>query len=206
LTGWLRVAASVGYGRRILMPRVRSFLDMHPALRIDLRLNDGFTDLIEEGVDVAVRLGDLPDSSLVARKIGVSQRVLVAHPSYFAGLRDGGPRLEHPRDLTAHNCIVYTEVATQNAWEFVGPKDQREHVRVAGNLQTNSSEVIRAAALSGLGVCHAPNWLLPEEIASGQVMTLLPEWRGRPIPIHAVYPAHRKHVAKIEAFISHLAT
>jgi DNA-binding transcriptional LysR family regulator len=78
-------------------------------------------------------------------------------------------------------------------------------VRVAGNLQTNSSEVIRAAALSGPGVCHAPNWLLPEELASGQLMALLPEWRGRPIPIHAVYPAHRKHVAKIDAFISHLA-
>jgi DNA-binding transcriptional LysR family regulator len=206
LTGWLRVAASVGFGRRILMPRVQSFLDQHPALRIDLRLSDGFTDLIEQGIDIAVRLGDLPDSGLVARKIGVSQRVLVAHPSYFARLPGGGRRLEHPRDLTAHNCVVYTEVATQSAWEFVGPKGETEHVRVAGNLRTNSSEAIRAAALSGIGVCHAPDWLLPDELASGEVMKLLPAWRGRPIPIHAVYPSHRRHVAKIEAFISHISS
>ena len=182
----------------------RAFSNLHPALRIDLRLSDGFTDLIEQGIDVAVRLGDLPDSSLVARKIGVSQRVLVAHPGYFARLPGGGPKLGHPRDLAAHNCVVYTEVATQNAWEFIGPDGEVAHVRVAGNLQTNSSEAIRAAALSGLGVCHAPNWLLPDELASGEVMSLLPEWRARPIPIHAVYPVHRRQVAKIEAFIAHI--
>ena len=204
LTGWLRVAASVGYGRSILMPRVLTFLKQHADLRIDLRLSDRFTDLIEEGVDVAVRIGDLPDSGLVARKIGVSQRMLVAHPSYFAGLSDGGPRLEHPRDLTAHNCIVYTEAVAQSDWEFVGPDGESARVRVKGNLQTNSSEAIRAAARSGLGVCHAPNWLIAEELASGQVRILLPKWRGKPFPIHAVYPAHRKHVAKIDAFISHL--
>jgi DNA-binding transcriptional LysR family regulator len=204
LTGWLRVATSVGYGRIILMPRVQSFLERHPSLRIDLRLSDSFTDLIEQGIDVAVRLGELPDSSLVARKIGVSQRELVAHPAYFAKLAGGGPRLEHPRDLAAHNCIVYTEVATQNAWELHGPSGESVEVRVGGNLQTNSSEVIRAAALSGLGICHAPNWLLAEELASGEINRLLPQWTARPIPIHAVYPSHRRHVAKIDAFIRHL--
>ena len=165
--GWLRVAASVGYGRLILMPRVQSFLEQHPAVRIDLRLSDGCTDLIEQGIDVAVRLGALPDSSLVARKIGNSRRVLVANPSYFERLPGGGPPLDHPRDLAAHNCIVYTEVTTQNAWEFQGRSGEIVHVRVAGNLQTNSSEVIRAAALSGLGICHVPDWLLSEELASG---------------------------------------
>ena len=205
LMGWLRVAASVGYGRRILMPRVESFLARHPAVRIDLRLSDGFTDLVEEGIDVAVRIGDLPDSRLMARKIGTSERVLVAHPSYFDKLSEGWRKLEHPRDLTAHNCIVYTEVATQNAWEFLGPSGQTEHVRVAGNLQTNSSEAIRAAALSGLGICHAPSWLLSDELASGAMMRLLPDWRGRLTPIHAVYPPHRRNVAKIEAFVSHIA-
>ncbi len=205
LTGWLRVAASVGYGRRILMPRIQSFLERHPAVRIDLRLSDDFADLIEQGIDVAVRIGELPDSGLVARKIGVSERVLVAHPSYFDGPNGGRPRLEHPRDLTAHNCIVYTEVATQNVWEFLGPSGETERVRVAGNLQSNSSEAIRAAAQSGLGVCHAPSWLLADELASGAVIRLLPQWRGRPSPIHAIYPSQRQHVAKIEAFVSHIA-
>jgi DNA-binding transcriptional LysR family regulator len=174
-------------------------------VRIDLRLSDGFADLIEQGIDVAVRIGHLPDSGLMARRIGVSERVLVAHPSYFEGPNGGRPRPEHPRDLTAHNCIVYTEVATQNAWEFLGPSGEIERIRVAGNLQTNSSEAIRAAALSGLGICHAPSWLLPDELASGAVISLLPQWRGRPFPIHAVYPSQRQHVAKIEAFVSHIA-
>ena len=205
LPGWLRVAASVAYGRLVLMPRVRSFLALHPELRIDLRLNDDFADLIEQGVDVGVRLGDLPDSGLVARKIGAWRRVLVAHPDYFAGLPDGGPPLAHPRDLTAHNCIVYTGAAAQNVWEFVGADGAVARVRVAGALQTNSSEAIRAAALSGLGICHAPDWLLREELASGEVSALLPAWRSRTTPIHAVYPAHRKNVAKIDAFVAHIS-
>ena len=204
LTGWLRVAASVGYGRRILMPRLQSFLEQHPAVRIDLRLNDDFADLIEQGLDVAIRIGDLPDSSLVLRRIGVSERLLVAHRSYIARLSQSGPGLDHPRDLTMHNCIVYTEVATQNVWTFIGPDDETESVRVAGNLQSNSSEAIRAAALSGLGICYAPDWLLMEELASGEMIRLLPQWRARPVPIHAVYPVHRRNVAKIDAFITHL--
>ena len=206
LTGWLRVAASVGYGRRVLMPRVLSFLKLHPDLRIDLRLSDGFTDLIEQGLDVAVRIGDLTDSSLVARRIGVSQRLLVAHPAYFAARPEAARKLEHPRDLIYHNCIVYTEAAARNAWEFIGPDGKSVHVRVAGALQTNSSEVIHAAALAGLGLCHAPNWLLSEDRDSGRLQVLLPQWRGKPLPIHAVYPAHRKNVEKIDAFIAHLTT
>ncbi len=205
LIGWLRVAASVAYGRLVLMPRVRSFLALHPDLRIDLRLNDGFADLIEQGVDVGVRLGDLADSGLVARKIGGWRRVLVAHPGYFAALPDGGPPLTHPRDLAAHNCIVYTEAATQNVWEFVGAGGDVARVRVAGTLQTNSSEAIRSAALAGLGICHAPDWLLREELASGELTALLPAWRSRTTPIHAVFPAHRKNVKKIDAFIAHIS-
>ena len=204
LTGWLRVAASVGYGRRILMPQVRSFLDLHPSLRIDLRLSDGFTDLIEQGIDVAVRIGDLPDSSFVARKIGLSERKLVAHRSYLDRFPGRVAALERPEDLAGHNCIVYTEGATQNAWEFLGADNVRVHVRVSGNLQSNSSEVIRAAALAGMGICYAPNRLFPDELASGEIVTLLPGWRARPVPIQAVYPVHRRSLAKIEAFIAHL--
>ena len=118
---------------------------------------------------------------------------------------DGGPTLTHPRDLTAHNCIVYTEVATQNVWEFIGPGGEVARVRVSGTLQSNSSEGIRAATLLGLGLCHAPDWLMREELASGTLTALLPAWRSRATPIHAVYPAHRKNVAKIDAFIAHLS-
>jgi DNA-binding transcriptional LysR family regulator len=205
LLGWLRVAASVGFGRRILMPCVKTFLELHPCLKIDLRLNDSFTDLIEQGVDVAIRLGELGESSLVARTIGYSQRVLVAHEDYLRKLPPGAPELLNPGDLVGHNCIVYTELATQNAWEFIGPDGAARSVRVSGNLQTNSSEVVRAAGLAGMGVCHAPSWLFGEEIASGEMRILIPNWRAKPIPINAVCPVHRTQVAKIQAFVRHLS-
>ena len=105
----------------------------------------------------------------------------------------------------AHNCIVYTEVATQNAWEFIGPDGETAHVRVAGNLQTNSSEAIRAAALSGLGVCHAPELAAAGRTRLRRGDDAAAGMAGRPIPIHAVYPTHRRHVAKIEAFVAHLS-
>ena len=204
LSGWLRVAASVGYGRRVLMPLVKTFLARHPGVKIDLRLSDDFADLIEQGIDVAIRLGDLSDSGLIARRIGASQRVLVAHADYLSGPEGAAP-LAHPRDLIGRNCIVYTEAATGHVWEFVRDGEAPVEVRVEGNLQSNSSEAIRAAALAGLGICHAPDWLVREELASGALQRLLPDWRGRPFPIHAVYPAHRRHVAKIDAFVGHIA-
>ena len=112
LTGWLRVAASVGFGRLKLLPLVKSFLAAHPGVKIDLRLNDGFIDLVEQGIDVAVRIGELSDSSLVARRIGTSKRVLVASRKYLRSLPKGVKAPRVPQDLLQLNCIVYTELAT----------------------------------------------------------------------------------------------
>ena len=174
LSGWLRVAASVGFGRLRLMPLVQDFLAAHPGVKIDLRLSDGFVDLVEQGIDVAVRIGELADSSLVARRVGSSRRLLVAQRDYLRGLAARG--LEPPRrpeDLARHNCIVYTELAMRNAWPFTAGAGARDAagttrvVRVQGNLQTNSSEVIRASVLAGMGLAYAPEWLFSAELASG---------------------------------------
>ena len=205
LTGWLRVATSVGYGRRVLMPRVKGFLDANPAVRIDLNLNDGFIDLIESGIDVAIRLGDLSDSSLIARRIGSSRRLLLCARNYADRIGGTLPELGAPDDLKHHNCIGYTELPTQNSWVFVGPDGGDVHVRIAGNLQSNSSEAIRAAALAGMGICYVPDWLFAPEIASGEMVALLPRWTTKIIPITAVTPAQRRNVAKIEAFLAFLA-
>jgi DNA-binding transcriptional LysR family regulator len=211
LSGWLRVAASVGYGRLKLLPRIRSFLAAHPNVKIDLRLNDGFVDLVEEGIDVAVRIGELADSSLVARRIGTTQRVLLASRSYLDGLPKGLKAPQAPQDLLDHNCIVYSELATQNAWTFTaGPgaaatEGSQVTIRAQGNLQTNSSEVIRASVLSGMGIGYSPTWLFEEEIASGQLQLLLPEWPAPPLPIHLVSPPQRRQSAKVHAFGAHLA-
>lgn len=204
LSGWLRVAASVGYGRRVLLPQVQSFLNAHPSVKIDFKLHDGFIDLIEQGVDVAVRIGDLVDSSLVARQIGKSYRTLAASRRYLENPPNGAQRPRAPEDLLRHNCIVYTELASQNNWEFIRGDGSRARVRVEGNLQTNSSEVVREAGLSGMGICYAPSWLFADEIKRGEIEILLGDWRLKPIPIHAVSPAQRKDASKTRAFIEHL--
>ena len=211
LTGWLRVAASVGFGRLKLMPLVQSFLEQHRGVRIDLRLNDGFVDLVEQGMDVAVRLGELQDSGLVARRVGTSSRWLVAHRNYLRRLPKGSRAPRKPDDLARHNCIVYTELPWRNAWTLTAgpgapePVGSTRVVRVRGNLQTNSSEVIRAAVLAGMGIGFAPTWLFETELASGDVQQLLPDWEAAAIPIHLVSPRERGQSAKVKAFAEHVA-
>lgn len=211
LKGWLRVAASVGYGRRVLMPLIRGFLLQHPNVKVDLKLNDGFIDLVGQGVDVAVRVGDLPHSSLVARRIGTTHRALMASRRYVRTLPKGQRLPREPGDLVDHNCIVYTELATGNEWTFTAGSGanaapgSRQSVRAQGNLQTNSSEAIRAAVLSDMGISYSPTWLFSGEIKSGEVLTLLPHWSAPPIPINLVSPPQRRQAAKVMAFGAHLA-
>jgi DNA-binding transcriptional LysR family regulator len=206
LTGWLRVAASVGYGRLKLMPLVQAFLAAHPGVKIDLRLADGFIDLVEQGIDIAVRIGELADSGLVARRVGSSRRLLLAHRDYLRGLPKGIRAPQRPEDLAQHNCIVYTELAMRNAWPFTAAAGAAEPlgtpriVRVEGNLQTNSSEVIRAGVLSGMGIGYAPEWLFDDELGRGELQRLLPDWNTPPMPIHLVSPQQRRGSAKARAF------
>jgi DNA-binding transcriptional LysR family regulator len=211
LNGWLRIAASVGFGRLKLMPMIRSFMDQHPSVKIDLRLHDGFIDLVGQGIDVSVRIGDLPDSGLIARRIGTSHRLLMANKDYFTTLASGLPAPQHPQDLARHNCIVYSELAQRNLWRFTaaaGAEDTvgtLKTVRVEGRLQTNSSEVIRAGVLNGMGIGYSPTWLFESELAKGEVVRLMPQWESPHSPIHLVSPPERKHSAKVKAFVEHMA-
>ena len=190
---------------------VRSFLASHPGVKIDLKLDDGFIDLIDQGIDVAVRIGDLVDSGLIARRIGTAERALVASRKYLRTLPKGVGLPRSPADLARHNCIVYTELAARGDWTFVAGSGASAAVgtvatmRVTGNLQTNSSEVIRAAVLAGMGISYSPTWLFREELASGELQILLPDWPMRPLPLHLVSPAQRRHSAKVKAFGEHVA-
>jgi DNA-binding transcriptional LysR family regulator len=210
LTGWLRVAASVGFGRLKLMPLVQSFLADHPGVKIDLKLNDGFIDLVEQGIDVAVRIGDLADSSLTARRVGTSRRLLVAHRTYLRGLLKGLKPPRHPNDLLQHNCIVYTGLASRNAWSFTAGVGASEAVgtthtiHVQGSLQTNSSEVVRHAVLNGMGIGYSPEWLFESEISAGELQVLLPDWPAPTLPVHLVSPQGRRTSAKVKAFGDHV--
>lgn len=205
LSGPLRVASSVGYGLRVLLPHVQSFMRKHPDVIVDLKLDDGFVDLVEQGIDVAVRNGPLPDSSLIARRIATSQRLLVAGKKYLKALgkKEHWPRI--PQDLLQHPCIVYTELRARNNWEFSTADGSSVSVRVQGPLQTNSSEVLRASVLDGQGIGYLPDWLCDDLRRSGEVQVLMPDWQVAPIPIHLVSPAARKHSAKVRAFGDHMA-
>jgi DNA-binding transcriptional LysR family regulator len=212
LTGLLRVAASVGFGRLKLMPLVRSFLARYPGVKIDLRLNDGFIDLVEQGIDVAVRIGELADSSLIARRVGTTRRRILAHRDYLHALPEGVPLPSVPEELARHNCIAYTGVTSSGMWSFRAgpgasePVGTTRVVKVEGNLQTNSSEVIRASVLGGMGIGYSPTWLFDRELASGDVRQLLPDWETFDLPIHLVSPGERRHSAKVRAFVEHVGS
>jgi len=205
LSGWLRVAASVGFGQRVLMPVIKRFLAEHPAVKIDLKLSDGFTDLIEQGIDVAVRIGALADSGLVARRVGTTERALYASRDYLASRPPKLRRLRVPADLVQHACIVYTELATRNAWSFRTPDGSDVTVRVDAAFQTNSSEGVRSATVAGLGITYSPCWLFADALASKEVTRLLPEWSAPPLPIHLLTTPERRGAAKVKAFGDHVA-
>lgn len=205
LGGWLRVASSVGFGVRVLRPHVHRFLAAHPGVKIDLKLNDGYIDLVEHGVDVAVRIGNLADSTLVARRIGRIQRAVVASRAYVQAAMAHGNLPSVPEDLRRHPCIVYTELRSRNLWDFSTPDGSSVSVRVEGPLQTNASDIVRAAVLDSVGIAYSPTWLFQDLIDSGEVKVLLPGWQTNPLPLHLVSPPERRHAAKVRAFSEHLA-
>lgn len=211
LNGPVRLAAAVGFGRLKLLPLLQTFLRQHPQLQVDLRLHDGFVDLIGQGVDLAVRVGHLRDSNLVARRVGISKRLLVAHQNYVRNLPSGLSEPAHPQDLLRHNCLVYTELSSVNAWTFsAGPNAQEPlntqcQVRVNGSLKSNSSEFIRAAIMQGMGIGYAPEWLFENELASGELKILLPDWQAPAVPINLISPPQRLRSTKVRVLSDFLA-
>ena len=205
LSGTLRVATSIGFGLRVLLPHVRSFLLANPDVTIDLKLDDGFVDLVEQGIDVAVRIGKLEDSALIARRIGTSRRLLVAGLPYLEQLGTGLGEPRIPQDLLQHPCLVYTGLRTGNQWEFETKDGSIVSVRVHGPLQSNNSEVLRSCVRNGLGIGYLPDWLISDLLASGEVVELMKDWLVQPIPIHLISPSARKHSAKVRAFGEHVA-
>ena len=199
-SGLLRVSCPIAFGRLQLAPRMARLLARHPELRVELLLSDRFVDLVEEGADVSVRIGELSDSALFARRIGLARRVTVAAPAYFE--RAGEPSV--PEDLRGHNCLVYTQLATADEWRFVGPGGERK-VRVSGNFRANVSDAVREAVLSGLGLSMSPVWLFADALRDGRVRRTLTDWEPPPIPIQAVWPAARLPSPKIRRFVEFLA-
>ncbi|MCZ8312688.1 MAG: LysR family transcriptional regulator [Magnetospirillum sp.] len=199
VVGILRLACPVAFGRLHVVPRLGRFMRRHPALKLDLVLSDQFVDLVEEGVDLSIRVGEVKSPDLIAQRIGETRRVALASPDYLA--QRGTPQT--PRDLGEHDCIVYTRLATGARWHFGGPGGPWE-IEVDGRFRANNSEAVREAILAGLGIGVVPVWLLADEAERAQLQTVLAEYEPARLPINAVYPSRRFVPHKVRAMVEFL--
>lgn len=202
ISGTLRIAAPLAFARLHLMPRMKRFLEEHPALKTDWVLGDRPIDLVEEGVDLAIRIGIITDASLIARRIGEMRRITVATPDYWA--KNGRPL--HPDDLKQQDCIVYTGLATVDEWHFSAPDGQHIVVKVGGRVRVSASEGMRSAVLEGLGVAVVPTWLFTDEVERGLLAPVLTQYEPAPLPIQAVTPSRRLVPPRVRAFVNYIAT
>ncbi|MCE8017617.1 LysR family transcriptional regulator [Halomonas sp. MCCC 1A17488] len=203
LSGPLRVNATFGFGRRHVAPLLSAFCARHPSIEATLELSNYPLSLGEQGFDVGIRVGEPPDSRLVARRILANRRVLCASPAYVARM----PPLASPADLTAHSCLVLRENESDYAvWRFRhrGGSGEEQAVKVAGPLASNDGEVIVRLALDGHGIALRSWWDVHRHLAEGRLVALLPEWRGVRADFHAVYQQRRHVPARIRAFVAFL--
>ena len=196
LSGRLRVSAAVTFARLHIVPKLGPFLDANPLLQMDLILDDRNVDLIGEGIDVALRMGEMTDSSLTARKIGQRPRHVMATASYFESF--GVPQA--PGDLSSHNVIVYDIRGGGDLWSFTNGSSEVS-VPVSGRLRISAAEGVREAVFADLGVTISSEWMFAPELANGRVQTVLADWALPPIDIWAVFPAGRQVSAKARAFV-----
>ncbi len=199
--GTIRLTTSVTFGARHVAPAIAGFLARHPDVRFDVQLADRMVDLVEEGFDLAIRIGGAGSENLVARKLGETRLVACAAPEYLA--RYGTPAT--PEDLLRHNCFVYEYVLPRGQWRFHGA-DGREHaVRISGRAQSNSGDLNVALAAAGAGIAFEPDFICADDIRAGRLVALLPGYAPPNAPIYAVYPTRKHLSAKVRLFVAYLA-
>ncbi len=200
MQGVLRLSTSVAFGRRVLVPMVMRFMRENPQLQIELNFEDRYVNLVEQGIDVALRMGRLEDSTLGARFLGVNPWVVVAAPAYLA--RRGTPLA--PADLKAHDALVYSTVQGDARWHFSSGSGPTLSQPVKGPLRSNSLSALLAAARDGMGVAALPCYVAHESLKSGAVLPLLTQWTLPSQEIHAVYTSPRLVPAKVSGFVAWL--
>lgn len=198
--GLLRLNIPGAFGRRHVMPFLPGFLRRYPDISIDVELTEKTVDLIDVGADLAIRIGVLPASTMVARKLAGHRRVLCASPAYL----QSAPTLDHPRDLARQACLGFSLLQPAGHWRF--RKDaETVDVAISGPLKANDSEALLDAALGGLGIVLLPNWLAGSEIAAKRLISLLPDWEGSLAPgdraIWAIYPPKKVLSPKVRVFL-----
>jgi DNA-binding transcriptional LysR family regulator len=206
--GQLRVSTSVSFGRRVLTPLVLAFMRKHPDISIDLSFDDRYVNLVEQGVDVAIRMGQLADSSLGARHLGLNPWVLVASPEYLK--QHAAPKA--PADVAAHPCLIYSSVQGDERWHFIGSADaagrkhagREELIPVRGPLRTNNLSVVLEAAIGGMGLAILPWYVAYGAVSAGKVTPLLTAFALPVQEMHAVFPSPKLVPSKVVSFITFL--
>lgn len=199
-SGLLKVSLPVSFGIRHLAPLWSEFLADHPQVTLDVQLADRVIDLVDEGFDLAVRIARLPDSSLISRQLTSTRLVLCAAPSYLK--RRGTPA--HPSELAQHDVLGYSLMAMGDQWQFTGPEGP-VCVKVRPRMWTNNGDSCVAAALQGSGIQLQPTFLIDEELASGQLVEILPQFRSVELGIYAIYPSRKFVLPKVRAMVEFLA-
>ena len=198
--GRLRVNAPMSFGTMHLAEALTGFAGRYPEITVDLELTDAFVDLVDSGIDVAVRITSMQDSTLIARQLAPSRGMVVASPDYLA--RHGVPA--HPRDLRNHNCMIYTLAPNPGTWNFRTADGGARPIQVQGSMRSNNGEVLREAAIAGQGIVMNPTFITYRAIRDGRLVPLLCDFDLPQSGIHAVYPNRRHLSPKVRAFIDFL--
>jgi len=198
LSGRLRISAAVTFARLHIVPHLKSFLAAHPGLDVEVILDDRNIDLLENGIDVALRMGDLGDSSMTARRIARSGRGVFATPRYLAERTTPST----PADLANHTAVIYLkDIGSTGSWSF-NRESTEVSVSIAGQLRVSAAEGVRAAVLADIGIAITSEWMFAPELDKGEVKAILTEWSLPSIDLWAVYPSGRMVSAKARAFVS----
>ena len=198
--GTLKITCSISFGTRHLAPAIATFATRHPQLRFDVELSDRVVDIVDEGFDLAVRIGEIGSQTLIGRRIGTSRMICCAAPDYLA--KHGAPRV--PSDLTRHACLSYEYSPARNLWRFRDHEGRDHDVRIAGPVHANNGQMLCALAVAGAGITLEPDFIVGPEVRAGTLVTVLPGFEAPSIPIHAVYPSRRHLSAKVRAFVDFL--
>lgn len=199
--GTLRVTCALAFGVRYVAPLLGGYMEANPRVTVDLSFNDRTVDLVEEGYDLAIRIGTLASSSLAARRLGGARLLVCASPAYWRV--HGIPR--EPEDLAQHRALHYTYSSTSEEWRFVDPAGGARSVRIRHRLRANNGEALLRAAVAGIGVVQLPSFLVHDAVARGELAVALEEFCSPALGIHAVYPARRLLAAKVRNFVDYLA-
>src|SRR5687767_7480144 len=198
--GTIKLTTSVNFGVRNVAPAIAAFVAAHPEVRFDVSLSDRVVDLVEEGFDLAIRIGSGGSESLVARKLGETRLVPCASRDYLAA--HGAPLV--PEDLQKHNCFTYEYGSPRDLWRFRDAEGRERNVRVMGNLHSNNGDLLAEAAARGAGIVFEPAFIVGPELRAGRLVPLLQEFATEPVPIFAVYPSRKHLSAKVRRFVDFL--